>query len=72
MHSHQGLTGGYIPLGNRGVLRTKDGDHELYGDCMFIVPPGFLHLSRAAPNTIMKEHIFYIGEPEDIQAIVLK
>ena len=68
LHRHPCLTIVEIDK-EKGRIRTEEGDHEVEPGCVVIVPPNFPHLSHAADKT-MYENIFYIGEPDDIQAIV--
>lgn len=68
LHFHHGATIAFITSGY-GVVNTEQETMEVSAGDILIVPPRVKHLSIAAPNTTMVEHVVFLGKHGDLQAV---
>jgi hypothetical protein len=71
LHRHAGWTTVLITAG-RGIFRDEAGDHPVFTGDRVIIPPNTLHLSIAAPHTIMIEDGIYFGGRNDRQDYAIR
>ena len=67
LHSHDGLTLAFVVSGY-GILKTQDEEFSIQAGDILVIPAHALHVSIAAPNTVLIEHSIFIGNPHSFDA----